>query len=610
MMDLLNYVRSLFTFEKPIRKRRFVDEFDEFDFFSSPKFRRIQTPLSRQMDDILISPGVVRRPTRFPKNIGPPKEIIVLDDDIPTNEKRQRKKFTSTPTDVRLKEVSFQDDDDIKFVGEFKASSIKKNPQQNAFPFLKPFSLLQSLIPEKQNDSSRKEIAKPLLNGSGVKRPYMSTYTTRLEDKKEYQHLLESHLSKENSLNNSSQYFTPNSRLSKYDFSSRSKKILEMSRQNSRINGTTPSIDLTQEEHNGNASSGKVSVKDTIKRVLSSFEDDTVEVPDSESDVEILPNPPSPKPDIKVDPVNSLKTMVDTSYVSNKQWLADLVAKHREQIEERSKDIQHLRESSEKLNAVNRDIRIGNLTRKIDKCLLIKDVVLPIEESEPELPQLTTEQYSMVDKAFRGNPNEVLIKKFNLNITRKDILTLAGLNWLNDEVINFYMNLIMERSTEESGRYPKVYCFNTFFYPKLMRDGPESLRRWTRRVDLFAMDIICIPIHLGVHWCMAIIDLRNLSIKYYDSMGSSNQKCLNALRNYLESEHKDKKKASYDTSDFHLECVKDIPQQMNGSDCGMFSCTFAEFYSRDAKFTFKQDDMPYLRSKMVVEILTGELLIK
>lgn len=93
-------------------------------------------------------------------------------------------------------------------------------------------------------------------------------------------------------------------------------------------------------------------------------------------------------------------------------------------------------------------------------------------------------------------------------------------------------------------------------------------------------------------------------------MGSSNYNCLRALRDYLEYEHMDKKKTSYDTSDWSTECVRDIPQQMNGSDCGMFSCTFAEFYSRDAKFTFKQDDMPYLRSKMVVEIVTGELLIK
>lgn len=116
------------------------------------------------------------------------------------------------------------------------------------------------------------------------------------------------------------------------------------------------------------------------------------------------------------------------------------VERHRKQIEERTKDIKNLEESSKKLNQINRDIRIGNLTRQVDRCLQIKEAVLPIEIEEPELPPLTPEQYSLVEKAFRGNPNEVLVRKFNLNLTRKDILTLAGLNWLNDEV-SYYLQL-------------------------------------------------------------------------------------------------------------------------------------------------------------------------
>ena len=40
----------------------------------------------------------------------------------------------------------------------------------------------------------------------------------------------------------------------------------------------------------------------------------------------------------------------------------------------------------------------------------------------------------------------------------------------------------------------------------------------------------------------------------------------------LKDEHQDKKGSQYDTTDFQTVIVKDIPQQMNGSDCGMFAC--------------------------------------
>ena len=76
----------------------------------------------------------------------------------------------------------------------------------------------------------------------------------------------------------------------------------------------------------------------------------------------------------------------------------------------------------------------------------------------------------------------------------------------------------------------------------------------------------------------------------------------------MEDESVDKKKTPLDTSDWSLDCVQDIPQQMNGSDCGMFACKFAEYASRRANITFDQKDMPYFRQRMVYEIVTKELI--
>lgn len=169
-------------------------------------------------------------------------------------------------------------------------------------------------------------------------------------------------------------------------------------------------------------------------------------------------------------------------------------------------------------------------------------------------------------------------------------------------------------------------------------------------MDIFAHDLIVVPVHLGVHWCLSIVDFRAKKINYLDSMGGRNQACLDALLQYLRDEHQDKKGAPFDDSGWKTECLKvnlkfpfltisnifidivawrwynlyltpdkltygfplfsqDIPQQMNGSDCGMFACTFAEFSSRNAPYTFTQAHMPYLRRKAALEILTGKLLL-
>lgn len=70
------------------------------------------------------------------------------------------------------------------------------------------------------------------------------------------------------------------------------------------------------------------------------------------------------------------------------------------------------------------------------------------------------------------------------------------------QVINFYMNMLMDRGSAEGNS--KVHAFNTFFYPKIMGSGYAGVRRWTRRVDVFAVDYVLVPIHLGMHWCLAV----------------------------------------------------------------------------------------------------------
>jgi len=113
----------------------------------------------------------------------------------------------------------------------------------------------------------------------------------------------------------------------------------------------------------------------------------------------------------------------------------------------------------------------------------------------------------------------------------------------------------------------------------------------------------------GVHWCMSIIHLKNKTIRYYDSMGHPNHVVLEALEQYLKDESMDKRKIPFDTSDWTIECVRDCPQQKNGSDCGVFSCQFAEFISRDSNISFEQQHMQLFRRRMICEIGNGRLFL-
>lgn len=65
-----------------------------------------------------------------------------------------------------------------------------------------------------------------------------------------------------------------------------------------------------------------------------------------------------------------------------------------------------------------------------------------------------------------------------------------------------------------------------------------------------------VPVHLGVHWCMSIIDFREKKLSYLDSMGGQNQAALSALLQYLRDEHKDKKGQPFDDSGWKTESLR------------------------------------------------------
>ncbi|XP_075793461.1 sentrin-specific protease 2 isoform X4 [Pelodiscus sinensis] len=242
--------------------------------------------------------------------------------------------------------------------------------------------------------------------------------------------------------------------------------------------------------------------------------------------------------------------------------------------------------------------------------LVVKEQTCPgPQKSSERLPELTEEMEREITNALGyGQEDEILSSAFKLKVTRGDLQTLRNHHWLNDEVINFYMNLLVERNKQQG--FPALHAFSTFFYPKLTSGGYQAVKRWTKGVDLFKQDLIFVPIHLRVHWGLVVIDVRRKTIRYFDSMGQRGHSICEMLLQYLQEESKTKRNLDLDPLEWTLYSMKahEIPQQLNGSDCGMFTCKYADYISRDKPITFTQHHMPHFRRKMVWEILHQRLL--
>jgi len=219
------------------------------------------------------------------------------------------------------------------------------------------------------------------------------------------------------------------------------------------------------------------------------------------------------------------------------------------------------------------------------------------------LPEISSEMDMVIKSSLRSGDETTL----TTNILGKDIKRLIEPRWLNDVLINEYIRLLETRGGSE--KFPKVFGFNTHFYTSFRDFGYENISRFIRKCNIFNYEILLIPIHLGNHWCLAVIDLKQKIFSYYDSLAAgSNNQCIKLLFTYLKYEHNRRLGRIMNMRGWVTRIEKDIPQQGNRYDCGMFLCKFAEFTCRRAKISFQQSDMTYYRRRMVYELVKSQLM--
>uniref|UniRef100_A0A8D1N9H5 Ubiquitin-like protease family profile domain-containing protein n=1 Tax=Sus scrofa TaxID=9823 RepID=A0A8D1N9H5_PIG len=165
-----------------------------------------------------------------------------------------------------------------------------------------------------------------------------------------------------------------------------------------------------------------------------------------------------------------------------------------------------------------------------------------------------------------------------------DLATLDGQNWLNDQVINMYGELIMDAVPD------KVHFFNSFFHRQLVTKGYNGVKRWTKKVDLFKKSLLLIPIHLEVHWSLITVTLSNRIISFYDSQGIHFKFCVENIRKYLLTEAREKNR----------------PEFLQGWQTAVTK--YCKCLALEQPFQFSQEDMPRVRKRIYKELCECRLM--
>ncbi|ETO20226.1 ULP1 like chllamydin domain containing protease [Reticulomyxa filosa] len=235
------------------------------------------------------------------------------------------------------------------------------------------------------------------------------------------------------------------------------------------------------------------------------------------------------------------------------------------------------------------------------------------------------------------NEGRVIIDTPMGNIPLQTLQRCRKDQWLNDELVNMYTDMLQQRCVEFNR---PILLLNSFFYSKLTGEQNDTfqykqVQRWTRselvcHFFFFFVKVkvkIIFPIHLKgkLHWACGVINLRDRQIEYYDSLFHPKnskpdfQHFAKCMKLYLFQEWEDKQ---LDTraSKHALElvtliqnmdtCVMSAPRQSNGYDCGVFVCNFMYWIAHGFFPNFSSDpsSIQYFREKICLEILLGRVL--
>lgn len=247
---------------------------------------------------------------------------------------------------------------------------------------------------------------------------------------------------------------------------------------------------------------------------------------------------------------------------------------------------------------------------------------------------LTPVQAARVEDALsRDKAQEAPLVTIGPQVLTRRIATqfLGPRAWLNDEVINMYLELVNQRSAREeqaSKPSPRVHAFSTMFYKQLAElpegapaynfqaaSGYTRPRKSGQTINIFRKTLLLIPINpQGNHWALIAVFVQWRRVQVLDSLNYDVRAALANVMRYLGDEwrvlHPTK---PFKESEWQVgppdhpmltgvhKCA--IPKQLNGYDCGIFTCMYADFLAEGLLPVFTQAQVPFLRQRVLTCLL-------
>ncbi|CAB9527838.1 Sentrin-specific protease 2 [Seminavis robusta] len=214
------------------------------------------------------------------------------------------------------------------------------------------------------------------------------------------------------------------------------------------------------------------------------------------------------------------------------------------------------------------------------------------------------------------------------NISPRAFHSLRDGTWLQDEAIHRFLRLLVARDAFQASlidAHRPSFVFTSFFMTQLLNMGDldptvqgsysySNIQRWSRRVpgqDVFALDKLFLPVNVNrSHWMVIVAFMQEQRIQAYDSAGATNTRFLQATLRYLADEHQRVHNRALPVQDWSLcESTPATPTQLNGYDCGVFTCAFIDCLLRNDTPTFSQEDMTQYRRWITLSLLENQLPI-